>query len=197
MGRIFPSAHPLRLARRSAVQALALALAMPWALAQTERPRESLVKADFLHKLAGLVEWPEGTFARPDTPLRIGVLGDEQIWRDLRGLAADRGGRPMTVVRLENDESLMGFHILYLKPLTAARAAELLTQAPEGVLTVADAEGSHPKGCVLGFFIEDGRVRFSVSLEAAAKQRLRLSSRLLSVARIQGAAPLAADPSAA
>jgi hypothetical protein len=39
----------------------------------------------------------------------------------------------------------------------------------------------------MSFFLDEGRVRFGVSLQAAGHQRLRLSSRLLAVARnVQG-----------
>lgn len=176
-----------RLGRRALLLAV-LGLAGAAARAQpaaAEKPRESLVKAAFLHKFASFVEWPDGTFTRPDTPLRIGVLGDEQVWRDLRDLARDRDrdGRPVAVARLSAGEPLSGYHILYARAASPARVAELLSTVPEGVLTVADADGAHPRGCVLSFFIEEGRVRFGVSTEAATRQRLRLSSRLLSVAR--------------
>jgi hypothetical protein len=173
-----------------AASVLALAPA-PQALAQVppaERPREALVKAAFLHKFFDFVEWPDGTFARPDTPVRIGVVGDEEILQDLQELAKDRvrDGRPVTPVRVMPGEALAGFHILYVKS-SSTQMAGVLAAAPEGVLTVADAESAHPKGSVMSFFVEEGRVRFGVSLDAAARQRLRLSSRLLSVARkIQG-----------
>lgn len=184
--------RPHLLSRRAALCAvvgLAGAFAPGLARAQAERPRESLVKAAFLHKFASFVDWPEGTFARPDTPLRIGVLGDEQVLRDLRELARDRDrdGRPVQVSRVTSGESLAGYHILYLRGASPGRIAELLAGVPEGVLTVADSDGAHPRGSVLSFFLEEGRVRFGASVDAATRQRLRLSSRLLSVARnIQG-----------
>jgi hypothetical protein len=153
-----------------------------------DRARETLVKAAFLHKFASFVDWPAGAFARPDTPLKIGVLGNDTVWQDLAELARDRDrdGRPVVPVRIQAGEPLAGFHILYLKA-APARMAELLPQIPEGVLTVADSDGGHPRGSVISFFLEEGRVRFGVSLDSATRQRLRLSSRLLQVARnVQG-----------
>ncbi|MGE4240171.1 YfiR family protein [Ramlibacter sp.] len=160
--------------------------------AAVEKPRESLVKAAFLHKFASFVEWPAGTFPQLSTHLRIAIIGDDQVWRDLRELARDRDrdGRPVDVERLSPGESLSGFHIAYLKASTPARITELISHAPEGVLTIADSDGAHPRGSVLSFFLDDGRVRFGVSPEAAARQKLRLDRRLLSIARtVQGAAP--------
>lgn len=146
---------------------------------------ESVVKAAFLHKFASFVEWPAASFPRPDSPLRIGVLGDEQVWRHLEELARDRDrdGRRVSVLRLAPGDAMTGLHIVYLRA-PATRMSELLARVPPGVLTVADSDGAHPRGSVLSFFLEDGRVRFGASQEAAARQNLRLSARLLSVARL-------------
>ena len=186
----------VRTVRRRAVTAwmLAGAASIAWpasASAQipVEKASESLVKAAFLHKFASFVEWPAGTFPRPDTPLRIGIVGDVQVWRDLTELSRDRDrdGRPVQPVRINPGESLEGFHILYLRA-SPARLQELIPQIPEGVLTVSDSDGTHPRGSVMSFFLDEGRVRFGISVEAAARQKLRLSPRILSSARtVQGA----------
>ena len=161
------------------------------ALAQQaqDRARESLVKAAFLHKFASFVEWPPGLFDKPESPLKIGILGNDPVWQDLSDLAKDRDrdGRPVVVTRLKDGDTLTGYHILYLKASSAPRMAELLQQVPEGVLTVADSDGAHPRGSVMSFFLDDGRVGFGVSLDSAKRQRLRLNPRLLAVARnVQG-----------
>lgn len=156
--------------------------------------RDTLVKAAFLHKFSSFVEWPEGTFPRPDTPLRIGIVGDDLVWRDLSELARDRDrdGRPVTVTRLGPGDAITGFHILYVKAASPGRIADLLAAAPSGVLTVSDSDGSHPRGSVLSFFLDEGRVRFGVSQDAAGKQRLRLSPRLIAAARQVGQAEMPA-----
>lgn len=172
------------------VPALAMAQAQDMAIAQTAQVRasESLVKAAFLHKFPSFVEWPQGVFERPDSPLRIGVLGSDPLWQELSELARDRDrdGRPVIVSRLKDGDALTGHHILYIKASTL-RMPELLQRVPDGVLTVADSDGAHPRGSVISFFVEEGRVGFGISLDAATRQRLRLNPRLLAVARsIQG-----------
>ena len=148
-------------------------------------PRDTLVKAAFLHKFASFVEWPPGIFPRPDTPVRIGIVGDDLLWRDLGELARDRDrdGRPVAVVRLAPGDAFTGLHILYIKASSPARIADLLANVPEAVLTVADSDGAHPRGSVLSFFLDEGRVRFGVSVDAATRQRLRLNPRLIAAAR--------------
>jgi hypothetical protein len=185
-----PRHPPPGASRRRAL--LAAALAWPLlARAQSypATPRDTLVKAAFLHKFASFVEWPDGTFARPDTPLRIGIVGDEQVWRDLSELARDRDrdGRPVVVTRLGPGDAIAGQHILYIKASSPARIADLLGGVREGVLTVADSDGAHPRGSVLSFFLDEGRVRFGVSVDAAARQKLKLNPRLIAAARQVGA----------
>lgn len=189
MTRMQPRAPRPHLPRRALLALAGLVPLRPWA--QGQAARDTLVKAAFLHKFASFVEWPAGAFPRPDTPLRIGILGDDQVLRDLSELARDRDrdGRHVQVTRLANGDSLAGFHILYLKAASPARITDLLAGVPEGTLTVADSDGAHPRGSVLSFYLEEGRVRFGVSLDAAARQKLRLSPRLVAIARqVQGRA---------
>ncbi|MCW5651222.1 MAG: YfiR family protein [Ramlibacter sp.] len=173
--------------------ALALALllggAVPVRPARAESAQErataALVKAVFLHKFASFVEWPAGSFATPTSPLKIGVLGDPTVWKNLLDTARDRDrdGRPVWVTQLTEGAALTGYHILYLKVPSEARLNELLAQVPAGVLTVTDSDGAPPRSGVIHFFLDEGRIQLEVSPDAAARQGLRLSPRLLSAAR--------------
>ncbi|MBP6406573.1 MAG: YfiR family protein [Proteobacteria bacterium] len=180
------------LARLRRLAVLLLLAGAGVATAQTARDRASdtLIKAAFLHKFASFVEWPEGSFASTTSPLRIGVLGDDDVFRDLADTSRDRDrdGRPVQALRLAPGDALNGYHILYMKG-SNARLAEWLARVPEAVLTVTDSDGALPRGGVISFFLEDGRVRLGASVEAATRQRLRLSPRLLSAARIVQAIP--------
>lgn len=151
-----------------------------------ERATASLIKAAFLHKFASFVEWPAGAFAQPGSPLKIGVLGDESVWKNLVDTARDRDrdGHPVWVTQLTETSALTGYHILYIKAPTEARLIELLARVPTGVLTVVDTEDAPPRNGVISFFLEGGRIQLGASVEAATRQGLRLSPRLLSAARI-------------
>lgn len=144
--------------------------------------RDTLVKAAFRHKFASFVEGRAGAFARPDSPLRVGMIGHDLPGRDLSQLAhdRDRDGRPVTVTRLGVASPSAGVHILYVKAGSAT--------VPDALLTVADSQGVHPRDSVLSFFLEEGRVRLGVALQTAARQRLRLHPRLVAAARQLGPA---------
>jgi hypothetical protein len=171
---------------------LAGALAVPAWAQDAGAQRESAVKAAYLYRFAGFVEWPAGTLRRPDEPLVIGVLADEAVAADLEQVVAGRtiDGRPVTARRLREGEPVAGVHVLLLGTLREARLREVLATVPGPVLVVTEQEGGLRAGGVLNFSSDGGRVRFSASLASAAERNLKLSARLLAVAQsVEGRTP--------
>jgi hypothetical protein len=166
-------------------------LAAAWLLAAGSSPawgqvaRESAVKAAFLSKFPDFVEWPAGTFQRPDGPLVIGVFGNEPVASDLEQILAARPGegRPVLVRRLREGDVAPGVHVLMIGATREARVRELAQAAVGPVLVVTEQEAGLRLGGVLNFHSDAGRVRFSASLPAAEARNLRLSARLLAVAQ--------------
>jgi hypothetical protein len=149
-------------------------------------PRESAVKAAFLYKFGSFVDWPAGTFASGQEPLVIGVLGDEAVGDELAQLAAGRSveGRPLTIRTLKDGEPPGPVHILFIGAMRPAKLRELLAATAGPVLVVTQQEGALQAGSVINFVAEGGRVRFDASLTSAEARGLRLSARLLAVARL-------------
>ena len=52
------------------------------------------------------------------------------------------------------------------------------------VLTVGESEGFAAQGGCVNFYIEANKIRFEVNLQAAKQQHLRISAKLLALARI-------------
>ncbi len=163
--------------------------ARPVAAATEDSPQqlERRVKAAFLFKFAGYVEWPPGVFSAPDSPLLIGVAGNEALAQELSRVVANRSlnGRPVNVVQVHEGGSLSAFHILFIDNSQAARLRELLPQR-RPVFTITDAQNGLAHGSVINFVVVDNRVRFEISLDAARRSGLRIGAPLLSVAmRVQ------------
>ena len=53
-----------------------------------------------------------------------------------------------------------------------------------GVLTVGESDGFISDGGVANFKVEDGKIRIQINVDAAARQKLRISPKLLSLAQI-------------
>lgn len=146
---------------------------------------ESAVKAAFLFKMAGFVEWPAGTFRRADDPLVVTVAGNDAVAAGLEQIAAGRtlDARPVVVRRLREGEPAPATHLLMVGAGREARVRELAASVPGPVLVVTEQDNGHALGGVLNFVVNGGRVRFTASLPVADARGLRLSARLLAVAQ--------------
>jgi hypothetical protein len=147
---------------------------------------EQRVKAAFLYKFAGYVEWPEGSFSKSDTPITIAVMGDDALAAELNQLVVDRtvAGRPILVRKLKDIEPSGAIHILFIGRGESARLNQVVKMLqPRPILIVTDSEGALTQGSVINFLLNDGHVRFEISLSSAEKRGLKLSSRLLAVAQ--------------
>ncbi|WBY01717.1 YfiR family protein [Ramlibacter tataouinensis] len=167
---------------------LKLLLLLPAVSAWSQGPgsaRESAVKAAFLYKFAGFVEWPAGTFRRADEPLVVGVLGNEAIAADLEQIAAGRNvdGRAVVVRRLRPGEAAGPLHVLLIGAGPDQQVREQAAAMAGPVLVVTEQPQGLVPGGVLNLVTERGRVRFAASLPAAETRGLRLSARLLAVAQ--------------
>lgn len=148
---------------------------------------ERRVKAAFLYKFLGYADFPAGSFADATTPVSIGVVGADDMAVELTRIAAGRlvAGRMITVRALREQDLAQPLHVLFVAGQDDARAARLL-RAANAQLTVTECDGGLRSGSVINFTIVDDRVRFDVSLDAAEKNNVKLSSRLLTVAnRVQ------------
>ena len=183
----------VRLLRAWRQLALLLGLSLPAAASTAQPPQlETQVKAAYLYKFAGFVDWPAGAFARPDSPLLIGVAGNDELAGRVERLVAGRSaaGHPLHVRRLQRGDSPAGLHILFVAGLDraggAAGAGLLAAARSQPLLTVSDAAGIPPG--MIRFLVVDERLRFEVALREVAPSGLKISARLLAAAwRVTGA----------
>ena len=165
---------------------LLLALLVPLAARAEEPSLERQVKAAFLYKFAGYVEWPAGTFPAADSPVTIGVYGDDELARELSQLVEGRtsGGRPVTVVRVKTLDPVTDLRVLFVAH-DQTEHLPALAEAARGrpTLIVAEGEDALGKGAMINFVLSSGRVRFDIDLAAVSHGSITLSSRLLAVAQ--------------
>jgi hypothetical protein len=185
--RVRPGARLRRAALLACACVLAGALAQP-AFAQAAAPAlERAVKAAFVYKFLGYVEWPAPSFEHADTPIVVGVHGADDIAAELAQIVAGRAvaERPVQVKRLRYGDSVAGLHVLFVGRSDAARLAPLaraLQSRP--TLVVSESSNALNAGSMINLVLApDGRVRFEIALDAVEKAGLKLSSRLLALAQ--------------
>jgi len=184
------------MARRLGILILVAAMTLnlaPSADAQTGDASDSseyLIKAGFIYNFAKFVEWPPTSFPQSDAPIVIGILGTDPFGSVLDRIVADKkiGSRGFVVRRYKWSKDLKDLRecqILFVSSSEKAHTDEVLEFVKWlPILTIGETPGFAERGGVIRFTVEDNRVRFEVSVDAAHNANLNLSSRLLTLAKI-------------
>jgi len=153
---------------------------------QARASNEYQVKAAFLYNFVKFVDWPAEAFSDASSPLVIGIIGEDPFGGALDQAINGKsiGGRPLVVRRLKWGQDLHSCHILYISPSERKRVPQII-QSLKGasVLTVGDMEQFNQQGGIINFILEANRVRFEINSRAADQARLRISSKLLALAK--------------
>jgi hypothetical protein len=173
---------------RSYSLALLLGLCLVGAAEPSAPPTADAVKAAFLCSFAEFVEWPAekpGQTPAAERPVTVGVLGDDPFGSLLEETAKARGGRPIAIVRFRSLEEVAGVQILFVSASERGALQRIVDRVGRShVLTVSDITGFAREGGIIGFFVEEKRVQFEINVAAAEVAGVRISSRLLNLARI-------------
>jgi hypothetical protein len=88
------------------------------------------------------------------------------------------------VRHLKQPQDVQGCHALFFGKAERTRIPAVLasvTSVP--VLTVGETLDFVKQGGMIGFFVEDKKIRFEINLDASQRAGLKLSSRLLLLAK--------------
>jgi hypothetical protein len=148
---------------------------------------EYQAKAAFLFNFVKFVDWPSAVFKSETDPIRICVLGQNPFGASLDNVLRGRdvAGRPLIALQVSNVRQAVACQIVFVAVTECKRfrgmAAELCAAS---VLIVGEAEGFASEGGIVNFKVEEGKIRFEINLAAAEQAKLRISSKLLSLARV-------------
>ncbi len=154
--------------------------------AQSPAVGEYQIKAAFLYNFAKFVEWPPNGFSDASAPLRICVFGQDPFGQELRNITNDKNinGHKLRVEQVADLPMARTCHILFIASSERAQLARILESLRgTDVMTVGDMKGFVEQGGMINFVLEDNRVRFEVNLKAAEQAGLKVSAKLLNVAR--------------
>lgn len=152
--------------------------------AAAQQPSEYQVKAAFLYNFLNFVEWPQSVLN--DTTLTIGILGTNPFREAIKRFEARKvEGRSLRIVHSERLQDLPFCHILFVsnsEEKSFTQIFQYLSNQP--TLTVGETKDFAQQGGIVNFFLQNNKVRFEVNLQQSKDARLRLSSKLLKLARI-------------
>jgi hypothetical protein len=152
--------------------------------ANTELPNEYQIKAACLYNFTKFILWPAEAFRDIDKTFTICILGHDPFGAALDDMVAGRAidGRPLEVRRLSDALQIMGCRVVYVGASDRKRIT--IPEKQIGVLTVGEGGSSTPAQLIINFTMDGGKVRFEINTAAAEDGKLRVSSRLLSLATV-------------
>lgn len=171
--------HPLLLL-------LLIAAAIPCARAHAEESLEYKVKAGCLFKFLQFVEWPPDSFREKESPVVVGILGDDPFKGIIDKAMQDRNveGRKIVVRRYRDSKSAREAHVLFLNLRGDAlvEAVKSLEGAP--TLTVGEASSFIESGGMIRFVTREEKLSFDISVDSGKSAGLKFSAQLLRLAHV-------------
>jgi len=161
--------------------------ASPNAFPQNEEGVEYPIKLAFLYNFTKSVEWPAGAYRDSGAPLEICIVGHDPFRPDLESELRTRtvGSHPVEVKTLRSTDTLNQCHMVFV-PLTEKDQADKIVRGLKGssTLTVGEIDGFAVLGVIINLTVEDNKIHFEVNQLAAGRAGLKISSKLLSMAKI-------------
>ena len=160
--------------------ALAVVAASVLTVAAQDASLEYRVKAAYLLNFTKFVDWPPS--AIEGGPFTICVAETNPFGPVLAGTVSGEtaAGHPLAsrVVRA----TAASCQVLFI-PRDVPAAPYLRSIGNDAVLTVGESPEFLRQGGMINFVLDHGRVRFEINQETAARNQLKISSRLLRLAR--------------
>jgi YfiR/HmsC-like len=147
---------------------------------------EYRVKAAFLFHFAQLVDWPPESLGPGDRQLIFCTLGEPAESNALESIVEGKqiGSHPIKVQHLRESDDLRSCRLLYILILDKKHVGAILARLENAsTLTVGESEDFVQQGGMIGFALQDKKIRFNINLQSAQHANLKISSRLLLLAK--------------
>jgi hypothetical protein len=148
---------------------------------QAETLSEYRLKTAFLYNFAIFTEWP----ADVGSTLNFCVYGQDPFGEDLDKLQNKKiNERSIAIQRTGSVDGLKNCQLVFVARSAIGDLPRVLdTLSGQAALTVADSPGAAGQGVALNMDVVQNKIVFEANLGAARKARLKLSSKLLNLAR--------------
>jgi hypothetical protein len=144
------------------------------------------VKTALTLNLAVLTEWPEGTFAKPDSPVNLCVIGNTIVQEAFSRISDKKvGGRGLIVSDMTRSRNFDRCHVLFHGTQDRIRLSQLYdATAGKPILTIDDVEHLSTFKSIVNLQKGDDKMELYINLSLAERAGLKISSRVLKLAHI-------------
>lgn len=159
--------------------------------AQASSSHEYAIKAVFLYNFAKFVEWPLRAFDDNTNQIILCILGKDPFGAFLKPINGKTvKGKRIIVKYIPKIDNMEKCHILFIGKSEETELVRILARLRDwNVLTVSDMGDFAQRGGIIGFTREEDEIHFEINLDVSKRAGLKISSRLLKLARIISVKP--------
>jgi len=145
---------------------------------------EYQVKAAMVFNMLRFMDWPDEALPATDSPFTICVSGKGPLGTALEKLRGKQiKGKAILVRQLGQSTHYNGCKALVAGSESEGLTSGLLDQTRSlAIVTIGEGSTFTQTGGVVGFVLQDGKVRFKINMSAARRHQIRISAQLLKLA---------------
>lgn len=146
---------------------------------------EYRLKAAFLLRFAEFVEWPADALGNTGNPFVLCLAGDP-FQGDLQEMAQGKliDARAVQIRHIKQVQEVRGCHLLFIGGNQSERVSDFTASLKSlPVLTVGESDDFLERRGIIRFCMDEHKVRFEISRDAAESAHLKISSKLLLLAK--------------
>ena len=159
-----------------------------FAKAQAQQYTEYDLKAAYVFNFSKFVSWPESSFKSADSKFKIVVLGSSPITPVLHKALKGRTilGKAISIQSVYEIDDIEEPQIIFVSKDMQSQMKQIVKFCEnKPILIIGDViDGFCQSGGIINFTIKSSKYRFEINNAAAKQANLKISSKLLALARI-------------
>lgn len=151
--------------------------------AKEKKPTDYQIKAAFIYNFLKFIEWPQDLH---EGSITICILGDDPFGNAIDIIKGKYVSKKEILVKYcYSIEDVEEGDILFITS-SEKKNIESLISSVKGlsILTLGDTNKFSQKGVIINFYIERKKIRFEINVVAAKQAGIKISSKLLNLAKI-------------
>lgn len=151
-------------------------------IAMADEPRIQKLKAAFIYNFARYIEWKQ----LPDDKIHFCIVGNETFSKLIKNNLINKKlhKKKIEVIKIGANDTVNSCQITYVATGYEFQIFGLRSYHPKQVLTIGEGESFAKKYGLIGFYEQGNRLRFAINLNRSRKSGLKISARLLHLAKI-------------
>ncbi len=152
--------------------------------ADSQPKSEYEVKSAFIYNIINFVEWPIDKGL--NDAIKLCVVGKNHFGTSLDSFEYNTIGDQVLALKYVQSFQNIGDHnVVFICPSEKKRLKQILQSlAGINILTIGDTKGFAQQGVIINFYIKDEKVRFEINVDAVKRANLKISAKLLRLAKI-------------